>query len=107
MPNRFIDSILLAIIVDRARTGRDGVIVDQAPFLRTWRAHTFGDGAEDVSVIAPDGRLVRQVSMADPVTTNICFGGPDLRMAHVTLSGTGQLVALDWPEPGLRLAYEA
>ena len=60
-----------------------------------------------VSVIAPDGRLVRQVSMADPVTTNICFGSPDLRTAYVTLSGTGQLVALDWPEPGLRPAYEA
>ena len=60
-----------------------------------------------VSVIAPDGRLVRQVAMPDPVTTNICFGGPDLRTAYVTLSGTGQLVALDWPEPGLRPAYEA
>ena len=45
--------------------------------------------------------------MADPVTTNICFGGPDMRTAYVTLSGTGQLVALDWPEPGLRPAYEA
>jgi gluconolactonase len=60
-----------------------------------------------ISVIAPDGRLVRQVKMPDPVTTNICFGGPDLRTAYVTLSGTGQLVAMDWPEPGLRLAHEA
>ena len=60
-----------------------------------------------VSVIAPDGRLVRQVAMQDPMTTNICFGGPDLRTAYVTLSGTGQLVAMDWPEAGLRLAYDA
>jgi gluconolactonase len=60
-----------------------------------------------VSVIAPDGRLVRQVAMPDPMTTNICFGGPDLRTAYVTLSGTGQLVAMDWPEAGLRLACEA
>ncbi len=59
-----------------------------------------------ISVIAPDGRLVRQVPMPDPVTTNICFGGPDLRTAYVTLSGIGQLVAMDWAEPGLRLAYE-
>jgi gluconolactonase len=59
-----------------------------------------------ISVIAPDGRLVRQVPMGDPVTTNICFGGADLRTAYVTLSGTGQLVAMDWPEAGLRLAYE-
>ena len=60
-----------------------------------------------VSVIAPDGRLGRQVAMGDPVTTNICFGGSDLHTAYITLSGTGQLVAIDWPEPGLRLACEA
>jgi gluconolactonase len=45
--------------------------------------------------------------MGDPVTTNICFGGPDLRTAYVTLSGTGKLVAMDWPDVGLRLAHEA
>ncbi len=60
-----------------------------------------------ISVIAPDGRLVRKVPTQDPVTTNICFGGPGLRTAYVTLSGKGRLVALDWPEPGLRLAYQA
>jgi gluconolactonase len=60
-----------------------------------------------ISVIAPDGRLVRQVPTGDPVTTNICFGGPDLRTAYVTLSGTGQLVALDWPDAGLRLPHSA
>jgi gluconolactonase len=60
-----------------------------------------------ITVIAPDGRLLRQVKMPDAVTTNICFGGPDLRTAYVTLSGTGQLVAVDWPDPGLRLAYQA
>jgi len=59
-----------------------------------------------ISVIAPDGRLVRQVPMGDPVTTNICFGGPDLRTAYITLSGTGQLVAMDWPEQGLQLNHQ-
>ena len=58
-----------------------------------------------ISVIAPDGRLLRQVKMGDPVTTNICFGGPDRRTAYVTLSGIGQLVAMQWPEPGLALAH--
>jgi gluconolactonase len=38
--------------------------------------------------------------------TNICFGGPELCTAYMTLSGTGKLVAMEWPEPGLRLAYE-
>ena len=60
-----------------------------------------------VSVIAPDGKLLRQVAMPDMFCTNICFGGPDLRTAYMTLSGTGKLVAMDWPEPGLRLAHEA
>jgi gluconolactonase len=58
-----------------------------------------------VTSIAPDGRIVRQVKMPDPVTTNICFGGADLRTAFVTLSGTGKLVALEWPEAGLPLNY--
>jgi len=60
-----------------------------------------------VSVIAPDGRLVRQPAMPDLYCTNICFGGPDLRTAFITLSGTGRLVAMPWPEPGHRLNYEA
>lgn len=60
-----------------------------------------------ISVIAPDGRLIRQVPTGDPMTTNICFGGPGLRTAYITLSGKGQLIALDWPEPGLALAHEA
>ena len=59
-----------------------------------------------ITVIAPDGRIVRQVPTGDVYTTNICFGGPDLRTAYVTLSGRGELVAMQWPEPGLRLAHE-
>ena len=41
--------------------------------------------------------------MPDVYTTNICFGGPDLRTAFVTLSGAGKLVAFEWERPGLRL----
>ncbi len=60
-----------------------------------------------ITVIAPDGRVLRQVPFPDMWVTNICFGGPDLRTAYVTLSGTGRLASMPWPEPGLRLAYEA
>ena len=59
-----------------------------------------------VSVVSPRGGLVRQVAMPDMFCTNICFGGPGHRTAFITLSGTGQLVAMDWPEAGLKLAYE-
>ena len=43
--------------------------------------------------------------MPDPLTTNVCFGGDDLRTAYVTLSATGRLVSTTWPVPGLPLAF--
>jgi gluconolactonase len=43
--------------------------------------------------------------MPDPFTTNICFTGDDMKTAYATLSGTGRLVAFDWPRAGLRLNY--
>jgi len=43
----------------------------------------------------------------DPVTTNIAFGGPDLRDAFITCSMRGELVKTRWSEPGLALAYAA
>jgi gluconolactonase len=58
-----------------------------------------------ITVVAPDGTSLEHVPMPDPITTNLCFGGPALRTAYVTLSGTGRLVAMEWPRPGLRLAY--
>ncbi len=58
-----------------------------------------------ISVIAPDGKLVEQVPTGDRVTTNIAFGGPELRTAFITLSGRGELVAMDWPRGGLPLNF--
>ena len=58
-----------------------------------------------ISVIAPDGKLVEQIETGDRATTNICFGGPDLRTAYITLSSKGQLIAMDWPRPGLPLNF--
>ena len=60
-----------------------------------------------ISVVAPAGGLLRQIPMPEMFCTNICFGGPDLRTAYMTLSGTGQLVSMPWDGPGLRLAHEA
>ena len=45
------------------------------------------------------------VPMPDRITTNICFGGEDLKTAYITLSSTGQLVAMDWPVGGLPLNF--
>lgn len=62
-------------------------------------------GESGISVISPTGELVDFVATPDPFTTNICWGGPDLRTAYITLSGTGQLVSMDWPRPGLKLNH--
>ncbi len=43
----------------------------------------------------------------DPLITNICFGGPDMRTAWITASGTGKLYKARWPRPGLKLAFNA
>ena len=58
-----------------------------------------------ISVIAPDGTLVEQVPTGDRVTTNIAFGGPELKTAYITLSGKGELIAMDWARPGLALNF--
>jgi gluconolactonase len=58
-----------------------------------------------ITVISPEGEVLRQIPTGDPVTTNICFGGKDLKTAYMTLSGTGKLVQLDWPDAGLPLQY--
>jgi gluconolactonase len=55
--------------------------------------------------ISPDGETVEHVPVPDVLVTNVCFGGADLRTAFVTCSGTGKLVSLPWPRPGLPLAF--
>jgi gluconolactonase len=59
-----------------------------------------------ITVFEPDGRD-KHVSFPDAVTTNICFGGKDMRDAWVTCSSTGKLYKCRWPRPGLRLAFNA
>ncbi|HEX3953028.1 MAG TPA: SMP-30/gluconolactonase/LRE family protein [Stellaceae bacterium] len=58
-----------------------------------------------ITVISPDGKHVEHHAMPDPMTTNICFGGPDMKTAYITLSWTGKLVAVDWPTAGLKLNH--
>ena len=55
-----------------------------------------------ITAISPDGSRVEHWATDDSITTNICFGGEDLRTAYVTLSSTGRLVSFRWPREGLR-----
>ena len=54
---------------------------------------------------SPEGDLVREVKMPDVYPTNICFGGADMRTAYITLSDSGRLGVMQWPEPGLKLNF--
>ena len=58
-----------------------------------------------ITIISPDGQSTKHVPLPDPFTTNICFGGDNLQTAYITLSGSGQLVATQWPIAGLPLAF--
>lgn len=58
-----------------------------------------------VTAISPDGSQHEHHATGDLLTTNVCFGGDDLRTAFVTLSSSGRLVSMPWPRPGLALAH--
>lgn len=59
---------------------------------------TVLDGA--LTVVRPEGGELARIPLPDLFPTNICFGGPDLKTAFVTLSGKGEFVALEWPVSG-------
>ena len=58
-----------------------------------------------ISTFTPDGEELDFFAVDDPLCTNICFGGADMKTAFITLSGTGELIRADWPRPGLVLPY--
>ncbi|MBT6443832.1 MAG: SMP-30/gluconolactonase/LRE family protein [Acidimicrobiaceae bacterium] len=64
---------------------------------------TIIDGG--ITILSPTGGEPGFVPMPDRVTTNICFGGTDLRTAYITLSSTGQLAKVPWEVAGLGLNY--
>jgi gluconolactonase len=58
-----------------------------------------------ITVVSPEGGELEFIPMPDVYTTNLCFGGPGLKTAFVTLSTTGKLVAIDWPRAGTPLNF--
>lgn len=57
-----------------------------------------------ITAFTPEGGF-EHFAVPDLLVTNICFGGPDLRDAWITASGTGKLFKARWPRPGLKLNY--
>jgi gluconolactonase len=54
-----------------------------------------------LAVVSPDGTLLELYDTDDYATTNLCFGGPSLTTAFITMSGSGRLMVCEWPRPGL------
>src|SRR5437764_7464976 len=63
--------------------------------------------AGGITTFWPGTKRMKHTPIPDPLVTNICWGGKNMRTAYITASGTGKLVAVDWPKPGLRLNYNA
>ena len=59
-----------------------------------------------ITAFDPDGST-EHFPVPDLVTTNICFGGDDMRDAWITASSTGRLYKCRWPRPGLKLNFNA
>lgn len=91
--------------------------------VTAWDSKTFLDSL----AIEADGRIAQATLIAEPgitsvdpatgakeyfpfpdlLTTNIAFGGADMRDAWVCLSTTGKLALARWPRPGLKLHFNA
>jgi gluconolactonase len=63
-----------------------------------------------ITVISPHGEVVEYIEIkagdvADPLPSNICFGGPGRKTAFITLAGTGRVVTCRTKYAGLKLAF--
>ena len=94
--------------------GRGGRLVGAAPG-RAWfdSLAVQADGqvcvasiTDGITTMSPAGAM-RQTPLPDRMVTNICFGGADMRDAYITMSDTGRLIRMRWPDAGLRLNFNA
>ncbi len=58
-----------------------------------------------ITTIEPETAAMRHTPADDRLTTNICFGGAELKTAWITLSSTSRLVSTPWPSPGCPLHF--
>jgi gluconolactonase len=58
-----------------------------------------------ITTIDPATGAFEHIALPDLLVTNIAFGGADMMDAYITLSGTGRLVKMRWPRPGLKLNF--
>ncbi|MFA3916674.1 SMP-30/gluconolactonase/LRE family protein [Ruegeria hyattellae] len=59
-----------------------------------------------ITIFSADG-TTEHLAVPDLFTTNLCFGGADLRDVWITASSTGKIYKTRWPRPGLKLSFTA
>lgn len=79
----------------------DSLAVTAAGNICVARLHQGG-----IATVTPTGE-VSAIPFPDNFTTNIAFGGEDMRTAWITQSIGGKLIRTRWAEPGLRLHFSA
>jgi gluconolactonase len=99
----------LAAVPGRAVTSFPGrTMLDSLAVLESGRvAVATLVEAPGIATVDPVTGAFQPTPFDDLLTTNIAFGGPDMRDAAVCLSTTGRLVRARWPEPGLKLHFAA
>jgi gluconolactonase len=63
-------------------------------------------GEHGILRVSSSGQRVGFIPCPDAATTNIAFGGRDMRTAFITQSIAGQLLRARWPAVGLKLNYQ-
>jgi gluconolactonase len=84
----------------------DGTMIDSLAVDAEGYVAVASLGRGGITVFDPQGSEVEFIATGDPLTTNLCFGGPGRRTAFITCSSTGKVVTMRWPNAGLPLAFE-
>jgi gluconolactonase len=82
-------------------TGPDGMKFDHEGNVYV---AALGVGA-GVIVYDPDGELVEIIPTGGTRTTNLCFGGPELKTLYVTVDDIGKMVTIEADMGGYRLPF--
>jgi len=85
---------------------RDRSVADSLKVLADGKVAVCTLVVGGISIIDAAG-ATEFIQFADPMTTNLAFGGADMRDAWITSSGLGKILKVRWPYPGLRPAYSA
>jgi len=73
-------------------------------FDASGRIIVAGHGSSNLFVLdGSDGRPIDVIELPEHGPTNCCFGGDDFRTLYVTSSDHGNVFAIEWDRPGMRL----